>query len=137
MLVRDGMSSVVLTVGPGHTLRQAAHLMSQRQVGAAVVMDPELPGPGILTERDILEAIGAGQDPNAECVADHLTADLVFASPDWSLEQAASTMVKGGFRHLVVIDGGETSGILSVRDIVRCWTQDGASSEMPGMTAQR
>lgn len=131
MRVRDGMSKVVLTVGPGHTLRQAAKLMRDRRVGAAVVLDPELPGPGILTERDILASLGAGEDPDLERVADHLTAELVFASPDWSLEQAASAMVKGGFRHLVVIDGSETSGILSVRDIVRCWTEDGATSELP------
>lgn len=131
MKVRDGMSTVVLTVGPGHTLRQAAEQMRDRRVGAAVVMDPELPGPGILTERDILISVGTGEDPDTERVADHLTSDLVFAAPDWSLEQAASAMVKGGFRHLVVIDEGETSGILSVRDIVRCWTDDGASCEVP------
>ena len=130
MQVRDGMSTVVLTIGPGHTLRQAASLMRDRKVGAAVVMDPEGEGPGILTERDILDSVGAGQDPDEECVSDHLTSDLVFASPEWSLEQAASAMVKGGFRHLVVIDGGETAGILSVRDIVRCWTSHGASSRM-------
>ena len=40
-------------------------------------------------------------------------------------------MVRGGFRHLIVIEGGETAGILSVRDIVRCWTDDGASCELP------
>ena len=40
-------------------------------------------------------------------------------------------MVKGGFRHLVVIDAGETAGILSVRDIVRCWTDDGATCDVP------
>jgi signal-transduction protein with cAMP-binding, CBS, and nucleotidyltransferase domain len=40
-------------------------------------------------------------------------------------------MVRGGFRHLIVIDDGETAGILSVRDIVRCWTDDGASCELP------
>lgn len=131
MQVRDGMSTVVLTVGPGHTLRQAAKQMRDRKVGAAVVLDPELPGPGILTERDILSSIGAGEDPDVERVADHLTAELVFAGPNWSLEQAASAMVKGGFRHLVVIDGGDTAGILSVRDIVRCWTQEGATSEIP------
>ena len=55
MQVRDGMSSVVLTVGPGHTLREAARLMAERNVGAAVVMDPDGPGPGIITERDILD----------------------------------------------------------------------------------
>ena len=131
MQVRDGMSKVVLTVGPGHTLRQAAAAMAQRRVGAAVVVDPESSGIGILTERDILIALGGGQDTDSELVADHLTSDLVFAAPDWSLEQAAAAMVRGGFRHLVVIDGGEASGILSVRDIVRCWTDDGASCEVP------
>ena len=127
MQVRDGMSTVVLTVGPGHTLRQAASLMAQRGVGAAVVVDPEAAGIGILTERDILISLGQGQDTDAELVSEHLTSDLVFAAPDWSLEQAAVAMVRGGFRHLVVIDNGEASGILSVRDIVRCWTDDGAS----------
>jgi CBS domain-containing protein len=40
-------------------------------------------------------------------------------------------MVKRGFRHLVVVDGGELSGVLSMRDIVRVWTDDGASCELP------
>ena len=131
MQVRDGMSTMVLTVGPGHTLRQAASAMARRRVGAAVVLDPEAPGLGILTERDILHSIGEGQDPDTERVADHLTADLVFAAPDWSLEQGAAAMVRGGFRHLIVIDGGEAAGVLSVRDIVRCWTDDGASCDVP------
>jgi len=131
MQVRMGMSSVVLTVGPGHTLRQAAELMSKRSVGSAVVVDPELPGPGILTERDILESVGAGEDVDTERVGDHLTANLVFAEPDWSLEQAAETMSRGRFRHLVVVEDGEIVGMLSVRDIVRCWTEAGATSEMP------
>lgn len=131
MQVRDGMSETVLTVGPQHSLREAATLMSQRNVGAAVVMDPEAPGPGIVTERDVLKSIGSGQDPDAERVAQHLTADLVFASPDWSLEEAAVAMVRGGFRHLIVIEHGEVAGVLSVRDIIRCWTQDGATSDMP------
>ena len=131
MQVRDGMSSVVLTVNPGHTLRDAACSMAERRVGAAVVMDPEQPGPGILTERDILQAIGSGQDPDRERVADHLSSKLTFAAPDWSLEAAAEAMVRGGFRHLVVVDGGEMKGILSMRDIVRCWVSDGATSELP------
>jgi CBS domain-containing protein len=131
MQVRDGMSDVVVTVGPGHTLRAAARLMSERKVGAAVVMDPEAPGPGILTERDVLESIGAGQDPDIELVADHLTASAVAAAPTWSLEEAAVAMVRGGFRHLVVIDGGEVAGVISVRDIVRCWTEDGSICDVP------
>jgi CBS domain-containing protein len=133
--VRDGMSEMVLTVGPGHTLRAAARLMAERRVGAAVVMDPERPGPGIITERDLLVSIGQGQDPDTELVADHLTAELVFAGPDWSLEEAAVAMVRGGFRHLIVIERGEIAGILSVRDIVRCWTDDGAICPVPASAA--
>jgi CBS domain-containing protein len=135
MQVRDGMSKVVLTIGPGHTLHQAAALMAKRNVGAAVVRDPDGAGPGILTERDILHSVAEGQDPDAELVGDHLTADLVFAAPEWSLEEAAAAMVKGGFRHLVVVEGGEPSGIISVRDIVRCWTDDGAICEVPASPA--
>jgi len=122
------MSSVVLTVGPGHSLREAASLMAKRGVGAAVVLDPEQPGPGIITERDILLALADGQDPDVEKVGAHLSENLTFAAPDWSLERAAEAMVRGGFRHLVVVDGGETVGVLSMRDIVRCWTGDGAST---------
>jgi CBS domain-containing protein len=131
MQVRDGMSKVVLTVGPGHTLREAARLMAARRVGAAVVMDPDSPGLGIITERDLLESLGRGQDIDEERVADHLTSDIVFAAPGWSLEEAAVAMVQGGFRHLVVTDGGEVAGLLSMRDVVRCWTADGAICDVP------
>ena len=131
MQVRDGMSSMVLSIGPEHTVRDAARLMSERRVGAAVVVDPEAPGVGIFTERDLLDSLGTGQDPDQEKVRDHLTSSLVYASPDWSLEEAAVAMIQGGFRHLVVLDGGEVAGIVSMRDIVRCWTQDGAICEVP------
>jgi CBS domain-containing protein len=131
MRVREGMSTRILTVGPGHTLRQVATQMAERSVGAAVVLDPDAIGPGIITERDLLISLGSGQDPDTELVADHLTSDLVFAGGEWSLEQAAVAMVRGGFRHLIVIESGEPAGILSVRDIVRCWTDDGASCELP------
>ena len=130
MHVRDGMTTVVLTVGPQHTLRDAARLMADRRVGAAVVLDPDSPGPGILTERDLMDSVGNGQDPDSERVSDHLTSDIVFAAPDWSLEEAAVAMVRGGFRHLVVIDGGEIAGVLSMRDIVRCWTEHGATADV-------
>jgi CBS domain-containing protein len=129
--VRDGMSEVIVTVNPGHSLREAAKAMAQRSVGAAIVIDPEQPGPGIITERDILEAVAHGESPDSERVADHLTARLTFAAPDWSLERAAEAMVRGGFRHLAVIDNGDLIGVLSMRDIVRCWVTEGATSDMP------
>jgi len=136
MHVKDGMSEVTLTVGPSHTLREAARLMARREVGAAIVIDPEEPGPGIITERDLLQSMGAGEDPDSERVCDHLSPHLTFAAPDWSLERAAMTMVRGNFRHLVVVDRGDLAGVLSMRDIVRCWCTDGATSELPGPAAE-
>jgi CBS domain-containing protein len=129
--VRDGMSHLVLTIGPAHTLRQAAQMMSKRRIGAAVVIDTEHAGIGILTERDLLDSIAAGEDPDAELVAQHRTEALVFASPEWTLEEAAAAMIRGGFRHLVVIEGNDVAGLLSMRDIVRVWTSAGASPPQP------
>ncbi len=131
MHVRDGMTQVVLTVGPHHTLRDTARLMAARRVGAAVVMDPDGMGPGIITERDVMLSVGSGEDADAERVSAHMSADIVVATPDWSLEEAAVAMVRGGFRHLVVTDGGEVAGLLSMRDVVRCWTDDGAICDVP------
>ena len=137
MDVRDGMNRVVVTVGPDHTLREAARRMTQADVGAAVVIDPEAGGPGILTERDLLHACGAGEDLDTERVRDHLTQRLTYAAAGWSLERAAEEMVRGRFRHVVVLDGSEVVGILSMRDIVRCWTSDGATSGMSGPAIRR
>ena len=128
MNVRDGMTDVVLIVGPAHTLREASRQMSARRVGAAIVADPETAGIGILTERDILDSVAAGEDPDAEVVAQHRTENLVYAAPDWTLEEAATAMIRGGFRHLVVIEGQDVAGLLSMRDIVRCWTPATADS---------
>jgi CBS domain-containing protein len=137
MKVADGMSPVVLTIGPAHTLREAARMMAERRVGAAVVVNPDEGGVGILTERDILISIASGQSPDTEAAEDHCTQDVVFAARDWSIEDAAGAMVRGGFRHLVVIEGQDIVGLLSMRDIVRCWSaalvppQRATASEAP------
>ncbi len=130
MEVRDGMSSVVLTIGPGLTLRDAARLMSERGVGCAVVINEDTPGPGVLSERDVINSLGRGQDPDVERVGNHQSDSMISAAPDWSLERAAVEMAKRHIRHLVVVEGGDLVGVLSIRDIVRVWTQDGATSSM-------
>ena len=125
MLVRDVMTATVVSVGPTHTVRQVAQAMAARKVGAAVVHDPDADGPGILTERDVLEAVAQGEDPDTEPASAHLTREAVVASPDWDLLRAAQTMLSGGFRHLVVCEGSEVVGVLSVRDVLRAWTERG------------
>jgi CBS domain-containing protein len=124
------MSGVVLTVGPGHTLRDAARMMTERGVGAAVVIDEEMPAPGVVSERDILNSLGRGEDPDKERVGDHRSDSVISAAPDWSLERAAMEMSRRHIRHLVVVEHGELVGVLSMRDIMRVWTSAGATSSM-------
>jgi signal-transduction protein with cAMP-binding, CBS, and nucleotidyltransferase domain len=124
------MSDVVLTVGPTHTLREAAAQMAAKEIGAALVSDDETPVPSIVTERDILLSLGAGEDPDTERVGDHMSAGVIAAEPDWSLERAAAEMSRRKIRHLAVYEGPELIGVLSMRDIIRVWTSEGATSGM-------
>ena len=121
MKVEDAMTEEVLTITPERSLREAARFMTENNVGAAVIMDPEQPGPGIVTERDLVRSLGSGEDPDAELVRDHLTSRATFADGDWGLEEAADAMARGGFRHLVVVSNGAVEGIISMRDIIHVW----------------
>ena len=121
MKVRDAMTEEVLTIAPDRSLRDAAQFMTEHNVGAAVIVDPEEPGPGIVTERDLVRSLGSGEDPDQEHIRDHLTARATFADADWDLTKAADAMAKGGFRHLVVIENGQVAGIISMRDIIHVW----------------
>lgn len=126
--VREAMTKPVLVIGPEHTLRKAAQLMAARSVGSAVVIDPDSAGVGIVTERDVLNAIGAGLDPDVERTASHITWDVVYAGPEWTLADAALAMANGGFRHLVVLEGDDVLGVISVRDIMRVWAHERADA---------
>jgi signal-transduction protein with cAMP-binding, CBS, and nucleotidyltransferase domain len=82
-------------------------------------------------------SVAAGQNPDEEVADQHCTQDLVFAGRHWTMEAAAAAMVRGGFRHLVVAEGQDVVGLLSMRDIVRCWsaTRVPAQADAPA-TAQ-
>jgi CBS domain-containing protein len=121
MQVRDAMTERVLTMAPDRSLREAARFMTENNVGAAVILDPEEPGPGIVTERDLVRSLGTGEDPDREVIRDHLTSRATFADADWDLQQAADAMANGGFRHLVVVHEGQVVGIISMRDIIHVW----------------
>lgn len=133
MQVKDGMSAVTVTVGPTHTLREAAQRMVERGTGAALVEDADRPTPGIVTERDLLISVARGESPDVERVGEHMSERVIAAAPEWSLERAAAEMSRRSVRHLVVFADGEVVGVLAMRDIVRVWTSDGATSEMETM----
>jgi CBS domain-containing protein len=119
MNIQEVMDTELLTIAPEATLREAAQRMSGRNVGAALLLDAAIGSYlGIITERDLLNAIAAGDDPDVRRVADSATSNIVTVSADASLEQAAQKMIKGGFRHLLVVANGDAIGIISMRDLV-------------------
>jgi CBS domain-containing protein len=108
----------IVTVGPHHSLAEVAGRMIARRVGSAVVLTED-GQPGIITERDVLRAVAENVDLGDARVEQYMTPNAITATRSWEVEKAARCMIEGGFRHLIVLDdGGEAEGILSIRDLV-------------------
>ena len=121
-LLRDVAIQHLLTLEPHASLRQAAKSMSGRGVGSAVVMEQGDVG-GIVTERDLLNALASDLDPDDVKVADVMTRDIVSGSPGWTILKAVRTMIDGGFRHLLVMEMDEPVGIVSLRDLMEAMVE--------------
>lgn len=128
LCVNDAMTSEMVTAATEDTIREAARRMTAQDVAAAVV---EAAQPGILTARDVLDFVAAGHDGDTARVTDHFTPEARTTTPGAPLDTAAETMVEGGFRHLVVTDGGRRVGVLAMRDVVRCWVDEDATPRDP------
>ena len=134
--VKDAMSTDLLVVGTAVTVGEAARLMLRRHVGAAVVMDERIPGPGIITERDVMRAVADGRDPEATPVEACMTFEARTATTNWDLDTAAEEMINGHFRHLLVVDEkGRIVGMVSMRDIVGAHIRAAQASEVPAPAA--
>jgi CBS domain-containing protein len=116
--VREVMSRDLLTVVPEDTLGEAAEKMAGRDVGAALVMDAGRLV-GILTDRDLLAAVAAGAQTSEAPVREWMTENPVTVPEATPIGRAASIMVTHNFRHLPIVDGERTIGIVSLRDVVR------------------
>ena len=121
-LVSEHMTSSLLTISADATLRDAAAAMAERGVGAVVVLEGDAIA-AILTERDVMKAVAAGNDGSAP-VADWMTRHPETIEPEDTTDHAASLMIHGGFRHLPVVLGGRVVGIVSIRDLMKVALDD-------------
>ena len=121
-LVSEHMTSSLLTISADATIGDAAAAMTERGVGAVVVLEGEAIA-AILTERDVLKAVAAGNDGSTP-VADWMTRHPETIEPEDTTDHAASLMIHGGFRHLPVVLGGKVVGILSIRDLMKVALDD-------------
>jgi CBS domain-containing protein len=120
--VGDVMSRNLLTVDPTTPLAEAAERMSDRGVGAALVLSNDHVS-GILTERDVLRAVATGPVEGTH-VAAWMTREPETVDVSEPTGQAAALMIHGGFRHLPVLEGDKPVGIVSIRDLMRVVVDD-------------
>lgn len=112
--------AVVHTVHPNQTVREAARLMTEHNVGAVMVTDDRKQVVGILSERDIVrEAVHSPTPLFDYKVHQIMTTKLIVATPDDELAYVVDAMVEKNIRHLPVMEDDELVGILSIRDVVK------------------
>jgi CBS domain-containing protein len=119
--VGDVMTKGLLELGEETPLVEAAAAMTERRVGSALVVERGRLI-GIVTERDVLRAVGSGDVGGR--VGDWMTPHPETVDADESTQQAAVVMIHGGFRHLPVLDAGAPCGIVSIRDLMRVALED-------------
>ena len=115
-VVRKVMMWPVATVDGDTTLTQVAEALAADEVGALCVIEDDRLA-GIVSERDVVAHVAAGADPSHLTAAEVMTNDLVTASPDDSVLEAARRMTDAQVRHLPVLEGGLIAGIVSMRDL--------------------
>jgi CBS domain-containing protein len=108
----------VITIRPMQTLREAARLLAEHNIGALVVVNEEGLPVGILSERDIVRA--AAKEAFSQPVDQVMTKEVIIGLPQDDLMSVAHTMTEKRFRHLPIMDQGQLVGIVSIRDVVKC-----------------
>ncbi len=110
----------VFTIQPHRTLAEAARVMAERRIGAAVVTSADGAVLGILSERDIVRGVAeAGATALQEPVSRRMTAKVITCLPEMTIDTAMEIMTRGKFRHLPVVEDGRLTGIVSIGDIVK------------------
>lgn len=112
--------SEIVTIMPDATLQDAIHVLSEKRIGAALVLDLGGRILGIVSERDIVRAIATrGAASLALPVKSVMTSPVQTCRPSDTIDQVMAQMTAGRFRHVPVIDGRELAGIVSIGDVVK------------------
>ena len=110
----------VLTTQPHRTLKEVAALLAAKGVGAVVVSDAAMSVLGIVSERDIIRAIGSGSvSVLEEAASRHMTSKVTTVTENASIDHVMQIMTEGRFRHVPVVEHGRLVGIVSIGDVVK------------------
>jgi CBS domain-containing protein len=118
ILAEKGRKTV--TIEPGASLADAAKLLAERHIGAALILGADRRLVGIISERDIVHALAArGADALGEPVSGTMTRKVETCNESETISSIMERMTKGKFRHVPVIDQGRIVGIVSIGDVVK------------------
>lgn len=124
------MSTPAITVDPQATLREAAAVLRDANIGAVVVLAPGRPL-AVISERDIARALADGADPDAIWAADVVTEEPRYVTPSHPVPRLAEEMLAAGIRHMPVVDDNEVVGMVGARDALRSLTATVLARESP------
>ena len=117
--ILDSKGHHVLSVEPGTKLAEAIKLLSERKIGAVLVMSQSRIE-GILSERDIVRVLGErGAGVVEEPVSAVMTRKVVSCREKDTVSEIMETMTNGKFRHLPVVEDGKVAGLISIGDVVK------------------
>ncbi|SEF16844.1 CBS domain-containing protein [Jiangella alba] len=129
MRVDEIMTNPTITDSTTGTLRSAAEQMWRQQTGSVVIVEGD-EIVGIITERDVMRAVGRGADPDEAPITEVMTREVITAEPGTHVREAARLMAQHWIRHLPIVDDGKLAGILSQRDVIgvfaALWYETGA-----------
>ncbi|MEX2254558.1 MAG: CBS domain-containing protein [Acidimicrobiia bacterium] len=115
--VRTLIQRPALMVHLDDTLRHLAETFADEYVGAAVVKGTN--PPALVSERDVLSALAAGNDPDETWVRDVMTEDLVVAAPTDRIIDVTFRLLDDEIRHMPIMEDGVIVGVISARDALR------------------
>ncbi len=109
----------VVTIAAGSSVAEAARLLSEKRIGAVVVVNGDAPQ-GIFSERDIVRELGRrGESCLKDSVDTLMTREMVSSTPDETADDVLTKMTDGRFRHMPVMEGDKMVGLISIGDVVK------------------
>jgi CBS domain-containing protein len=112
-------SQIVVTIRPDATVRELLAVLSEANIGAAIVCGDGERVDGIVSERDVVRGLHGHDEVLGAPISQIMTSEVRVCEPDDSIEEIRSVMTQGRFRHLPVCKDGKLIGVVSIGDVVK------------------
>lgn len=118
--ILNSKSGAIITIKPQASILDAVKVLCENKIGSLIVQNNEGESIGIITERDVLQEIYSQQGNIIDSTVDQvMTKNMLVAEPDDTVDYMMSVMTQNRIRHLPVMNGDKTVGMISVGDLVK------------------